>query len=73
MCCLNTGRSPKRLSEEYGHFIEAEGYQEPRYWGDRSFNQPRQPVVGVSWHDAKAFTQWAGLKLPSEAQWEYAC
>ena len=45
----------------------------PEYWGDRNFNGPDQPVVGVSWHEANAFAQWAGLALPSESQWEYAC
>lgn len=55
---------------QYRAFCKATGTKmtdEPSYgWKDQN------PIVNVSWYDAKAYCKWAGGRLPSEAEWEYA-
>ena len=57
--------------EQYGAFIKVSGYATPDNW-EQQLTNPSRPVVFVSWNDANAFAKWAGARLPTEAEWEYA-
>jgi sulfatase modifying factor 1 len=70
-------RFPVR-NREYARYLEASGAAPPRFWRDVRFNQPEQPVVGVSWFDAVEYCRWLGerldlaCRLPTEAEREWA-
>jgi formylglycine-generating enzyme required for sulfatase activity len=60
-------------NEQYGKFLQETGYKrKPKYWNDRLFRHPKQPVVGIGWADAEAYAKWAGKRLPDEREWEKA-
>ncbi len=73
LAAFHLARTPVTNAQYREYLQENPGARGPKYWADRRYNQNEQPVVGVSWDEAKAYCEWAGLTLPTEAQWEYAC
>ncbi len=65
-------------NEQYVRFLRATSSTPAPFWNDPNFNQPQQPVAGVSWHEAVRYCEWLSsqtgrnFRLPTEAEWECA-
>jgi ergothioneine biosynthesis protein EgtB len=84
MAFVRTGgyRRPEYWLADGWHLVNTQHWSRPLYWQeslDSEFTlhgvqplQPNAPVCHISYYEADAFVRWAGMRLPTEFEWEVA-
>ena len=59
-------------NQQYKQFLSETGYTPKHYLDYEPYNTPNFPAAVLEWEDAVAYADWAGKRLPTEAEWEKA-